>query len=48
MNSNPGYFSYWPQVEVLEPMWLRQQIEEKIAETLNKYLSGKKDCTDQQ
>ena len=41
-------FSYGPQVEVLAPMWLRQQIEEKIAETLNKYLSGKKDCTEQQ
>ena len=41
-------FSYGPQVEVLEPKWLRQQIEEKIAETLNKYLSRKEDCTEQQ
>jgi predicted DNA-binding transcriptional regulator YafY len=39
-------FSYGPQVEVLEPLWLRQQIEEKIVETLNKYSSRKKDCTD--
>ena len=41
-------FSYGPQVEVLEPLWLRQQIEEKIEETLKKYLSGKNDCTAQQ
>ena len=37
--------SYGPQVEVLEPLWLRQQIEDKIEETLKKYSSGKKDCT---
>jgi predicted DNA-binding transcriptional regulator YafY len=41
-------FSYGPQVEVLEPEWLRQQIEEKIEETLKKYSSGKNDCTDKQ
>ena len=39
-------FSYGPQVEVLQPLWLRQQIEEKIAETLKNYSSGKKDCTE--
>lgn len=38
-------FSYGPQVEVLEPEWLRQQIEEKIEETLKKYTSGKNGCT---
>ena len=38
-------FSYGPQVEVLEPEWLRQQIEGKIEETLKKYSSGKNDCT---
>ena len=41
-------FSYGPQVEVLEPEWLRQQIEVKIEETLKKYSSGKNDCTDKQ
>jgi predicted DNA-binding transcriptional regulator YafY len=41
-------FSYGPQVEVLEPEWLRQQIEGKIEETLKKYSSGKNDCTDKQ
>ncbi len=30
-------FSYGPQVEVLEPDWLRAQIKEKIAKTLKKY-----------
>ena len=40
--------SYGPQVEVLEPLWLRRQIEEKIEETLKKYLSGKNGCTAQQ
>ena len=39
-------FSYGPQVEVVKPQWLREQIEEKIAETLKKYSSGKNDCTD--
>ena len=39
-------FSYGPQVEVIKPLWLREQIEEKIAETLKKYSSGKNDCTD--
>ena len=38
-------FSYGPQVEVLEPLWLRQQIEKKVEETLKKYSSVKKDCT---
>ena len=39
-------FSFGPHVEVLEPAWLRHQIENKIEETLKKYSSGKKDCTD--
>ena len=39
-------FSYGPQVEVIKPQWLREQIEEKIAETLKNYSSGKNDCTD--
>lgn len=39
-------FSYGPQVEVLEPEWLRRRIAEKIAETVKKYSSEKKDCTE--
>ena len=39
-------FSYGPQVEVIEPLWLRLQIIEKIQETLNNYLSRKNDCTE--
>lgn len=39
-------FSFIPDVEVLYPEWYRQQIREKIEENLKKYLSGKKDCTD--
>ena len=39
-------FSFIPDVEVLAPEWYRQQIQEKIEENLNKYLSEKNDCTD--
>ena len=39
-------FSFIPDVEVLYPEWYRQQIQEKIEENLKKYLSVKKDCTD--
>ena len=39
-------FSFIPDVEVLYPKWYRQQIKEKIEENLKKYLSMKKDCTD--
>ena len=39
-------FSFIPDVEVLYPEWYRQQIMEKIEENLKKYLSVKKDCTD--
>ena len=39
-------FSYGPQVEVVKPQWLREQIEEKIQETLKNYSSGKNDCTE--
>ena len=39
-------FSFIPDVEVLYPEWYRQQIQEKIEENLKKYLSMKKDCTD--
>ena len=38
--------SFIPDVEVLYPEWYRQQIIEKIEENLKKYLSRKKDCTD--
>lgn len=40
-------FSFGPQVEVLEPQWLRDQIQEKIKETMKIYTSGKIDCTDE-
>lgn len=39
-------FSFIPDVEVLYPEWYRQKIIGKIEENLKKYLSGKKDCTD--
>ena len=39
-------FSFIPDVEVLYPELYRQQIKEKIEENLKKYLSVKKDCTD--
>ena len=39
-------FSFIPDVEVLYPEWYRQRIMEKIEENLKKYLSMKKDCTD--
>jgi predicted DNA-binding transcriptional regulator YafY len=39
-------FSFIPDVEVLYPEWYRQQTMEKIEENMKKYLSRKKDCTD--
>ena len=39
-------FSFIPDVEVLYPEWYRFQIRDKIEENLKKYLSGKKDRTD--
>ena len=30
-------FSYGPQVEVLQPAWLREQLIQKIEENLRKY-----------
>ena len=39
-------FSFIPDVEVLYPEWYRQRIMENIEENLKKYLSMKKDCTD--
>lgn len=41
-------FSYGNQVEVVKPLWLRQQIAEKIAEIMKMYTSEQKDCTDEQ
>ena len=41
-------FSFGPQVEVLAPDWLRQQIKEKTEKTLSNYSSAKIDCTDKQ
>ncbi|MCR4765340.1 MAG: WYL domain-containing protein [Bacteroidaceae bacterium] len=39
-------FSFGPQVEVLEPQWLRTQFQEKLALALNNYSTVKKDCTE--
>ncbi|MBR3455469.1 MAG: WYL domain-containing protein [Bacteroidaceae bacterium] len=39
-------FSFIPDVEVLYPEWYRKHIKEIIKENLKKYLSVKKDCTD--
>lgn len=39
-------FSFVPQVEVLEPQWLRKEIASKIEENLKKYLSVQFDCTE--
>ena len=39
-------FSFFPQVEVLQPTWLREDFQKKIAENLKKYSSVQKDCTD--
>ena len=38
--------SFIPDIEVLYPEWYRQQILGKITDNLNKYTSGKIDCTD--
>lgn len=38
-------FSFIPDVEVLSPDWLRQEIKAKIEENLQKYLSVQNDCT---
>ena len=38
-------FSFLPDIEVLYPEWYRDQIKGKMEENLQKYLSGKKDCT---
>jgi len=37
--------SFGPQVEILQPMWLRSQFTEKIKEYFKIYLSVHKDCT---
>ena len=40
-------FSFGPQVEVLEPKWLREQIANKIAENYKKYFSVQNGCTNE-
>jgi len=37
-------FSFIPDVEVVSPQWLREEIKAKIAENLKKYESMQKDC----
>ena len=38
-------FSFFPDVEVLEPAWYRNEIKEKIIFNMQKYMSVKLDCT---
>ena len=39
-------FSFFPDVEVLEPAWYRNEIKEKIIFNMQKYMSVKLDCTE--
>ena len=39
-------FSFIPDVEVVSPEWLRNEIRDKMQENLKKYLSMQNDCTD--
>ena len=38
--------SFIPDVEVLSPEWLRNEIRDKLKDNLQKYLSMHEDCTD--
>lgn len=38
-------FSFIPDVEIISPQWLREEIQQKIQENLQKYLSVHKNCT---
>lgn len=38
--------SFGPQVEILQPLWLREQFAEKIQENFKIYFSMQKDCTE--
>lgn len=38
-------FSFGADMEVIQPMWLRDEIIEEIQENLKKYLAVQKDCT---
>lgn len=40
--------SYGPQVEVLSPTWFREQIAEKIAESLKKYFAMQNACREEE
>ena len=40
-------FSFGNQVEIIKPEWLRQQIAEKILETVKKYFPVQKECIDE-
>ena len=39
-------FSFIPDVEVVSPEWLRNEVRDKIQENIKKYLSMQNDCTD--
>ena len=40
-------FSFIPDVEVVSPTWLREEIKQKIEENLQKYLSVQNGCTNE-
>lgn len=40
-------FSFMPDVEVLSPAWLREEIKQKIENNLKKYLAMQKGCTNE-
>ena len=42
----PTDFSFIPDIEVISPQWLRDEIIEKMKENLIKYLPVQNDCTD--
>lgn len=39
-------FSFMPDIEVMAPVWYREEIKQKIEENLKKYISVQDDCTD--
>lgn len=44
---NQLIFSFIPDVEVISPVWLREEIKGKIEENLRKYLAMQEDCTNE-
>ncbi len=44
---NQLIFSFIPDIEVISPVWLREEIKGKIEENLKKYLAMQEDCTNE-